>query len=46
MKILEIFKKDNLIENVRTLGGYLGECLKDKLRDHPNVGDIRGKGFF
>ena len=35
-----------LVENVHELGPYLGDILKAKLGNHPNVGDIRGKGFF
>ena len=27
-------------------GSYLGRLLHEKLSSHPNVGNIRGKGFF
>lgn len=42
----QIIKENNLIDNVSKLGVYLGDSLKAKLGDHPNVGDIRGRGFF
>jgi adenosylmethionine-8-amino-7-oxononanoate aminotransferase len=46
LKVQEIIQENNLVDNVSKLGIYLGESLKTKLGDHPNVGDIRGKGFF
>lgn len=46
LKVHEIIKENNLLDNVSKLGIYLGDSLKTKLNDHPNVGDIRGKGFF
>lgn len=35
-----------MLENVSKQGVYLGDSLKAKLGDHPNVGDIRGIGLF
>lgn len=44
---LEVFKEIlKLISNVKKIGAYLGKRLKDELGNHPNVGDIRGKGLF
>jgi adenosylmethionine-8-amino-7-oxononanoate aminotransferase len=45
LKNMEIFERDGILENVRTLTPYLGEKLKDLL-DVPIVGDVRGDGFF
>lgn len=36
----------NLLENVRTQGEKLKDLLQQKLGQHPNVGDIRGRGLF
>lgn len=44
-KVLEILEAEALIERSRTLGNYMFAAL-DRLKDHPNVGDIRGRGLF
>lgn len=46
LKVQEIIHEEKLVNNVNKLGPYLGESLKAILGDHPNVGDIRGMGFF
>lgn len=46
LNVHEIIQENNLLDNVSKLGVYLGESLKAKLGGHPNVGDIRGKGWF
>ncbi len=46
MEVQRIIREGELMENVSKQGEYLGEQLKDKLRGHPNVGDIRGRGLF
>jgi adenosylmethionine-8-amino-7-oxononanoate aminotransferase len=46
LAVQKVIQKDNLLENVREQGQYLGDRLKSLLSDHPNVGDIRGKGLF
>lgn len=45
-EVQQIMQEENLLENVRELGPYVGKLLQDKLGDHPHVGDIRGRGFF
>ncbi|KAF7595693.1 hypothetical protein BBP40_005137 [Aspergillus hancockii] len=45
-EVQQIIKEENLLENVRDLGEYLGNRLKERLGDHKHVGDIRGRGFF
>ncbi|MCL8026856.1 aminotransferase class III-fold pyridoxal phosphate-dependent enzyme [Nocardioides bruguierae] len=42
---IEIFERDGVLENVRTLAGPLGEKVATLL-DLPIVGDVRGAGFF
>ena len=39
-------QEESLLDNVRSMGAYLEEQLRRRLDDHPNVGDIRGKGLF
>ena len=36
----------NMLTRVREQGEKLGEALKATLGDHPNIGDIRGRGLF
>jgi adenosylmethionine-8-amino-7-oxononanoate aminotransferase len=45
LKNMEIFERDGVLENVRTLTPYLAETLRT-LTDLPIVGDVRGDGFF
>lgn len=45
-EVQQIVEDDNLLANVREMGKYLGSSLKAKLGDHPNVGEIRGRGLF
>ncbi|KAH6681956.1 pyridoxal phosphate-dependent transferase [Halenospora varia] len=46
LEVQKVKREENLIENVRIQGAYLEKLLKARLSDHPNVGDIRGKGLF
>ena len=39
-------EEENLLANVQTRGDSLKTRLSDALRDHPNVGDVRGRGLF
>lgn len=43
---LHILQRERLIENSAAMGVYLGNALREQLGDHPNVGDIRGRGLF
>lgn len=43
---LKILQREQLVENAAILGPKLGQMLHDALGDHPNVGDIRGRGLF
>lgn len=42
---IDIFERDHVLENVRSLEGHLRSRL-DELRALPIVGDVRGAGFF
>ena len=39
-------RERNLLANVRKMGGMLKSALSEQLGNHPNVGDIRGRGLF
>ncbi|UOQ48623.1 aspartate aminotransferase family protein [Gracilibacillus caseinilyticus] len=45
LKNLEIIEEEQLIQNSESLGEWLLQELQP-LMDHPNVGDIRGKGLL
>lgn len=44
--VLEVFEKDNLLENVKNMGVYLKEVLHKRFDNHEYIGDIRGRGLF
>lgn len=46
LKNLEIMERENLIEQSRTMGAQLLGELKEALKNHPLVGDVRGKGLL
>ncbi|OTA60351.1 aminotransferase, class III [Hypoxylon sp. EC38] len=46
LKVQQIIQRDNLLPNVQAQGKYLEKLLRNKLQNHPNVGDIRGRGLF
>jgi adenosylmethionine-8-amino-7-oxononanoate aminotransferase len=46
LEVQKIKREERLVENVKVQGEYLGKRLKALLGDHPNVGDIRGRGLF
>ena len=45
LKNIDIFEKENLVERAAALGEKLLEEMAE-LEKHPNVGDVRGKGFL
>lgn len=46
VKNLEIMEKENLATRSRDVGAQLLNELKNRLYDHPYVGDVRGKGLL
>ncbi len=46
LAVLERLIDDGLLAQVRTLGAYMEKQLVAALGQHPNVGDIRGRGLF
>lgn len=45
-KVLDIFKEDSIIENVRVVGKYLREKLDELERSYPSIKEVRGKGLL
>lgn len=43
---LHILQREKLIERSAAMGDVLGRALREQIGDHPNVGDIRGRGLF
>ena len=43
---LQLLDKLNLISNAGETGAYLNKAMSDALRDHANVGQIRGEGML
>jgi adenosylmethionine-8-amino-7-oxononanoate aminotransferase len=41
-----VIEEDNLLANVRVRGQQLRALLTDVFSEHPNVGDVRGRGLF
>ncbi len=46
LAVQQIIAEENLLENVRTMGQTLKQALEHRFSDHPNIGDIRGRGLF
>jgi len=44
-KVLEIMEREKLVERVQQLGPVLQAKLR-ALQEHPNVAEVRGRGFF
>jgi adenosylmethionine-8-amino-7-oxononanoate aminotransferase len=46
LRNIDIFERDGVLENVRSLQGHLEHALLDRVAPLPIVGDVRGAGFF
>lgn len=46
LEVQRIVQEEQLVDNVERMGLHLEKCLRARLADHPNVGDIRGRGLF
>ena len=46
LAVQQVIRRDGLLAKVRDNGAAFGTMLAGALGDHPNVGDIRGRGFF
>jgi adenosylmethionine-8-amino-7-oxononanoate aminotransferase len=45
-EVQRIIRDEDLLQNVRERGAELEKLLRQRLADHKNVGDIRGRGLF
>ena len=45
-KVLDIFKEDDIIENVKTVGAYLKDRLKELAESCPYIKEVRGRGLL
>jgi len=43
---LEIIEREDIPANARRNGERIGQALRDALRDHPHVGDVRRRGVM
>ena len=46
MAVLDVIERDDLLSNIRTQGETLNRLLHEHFDDHPNVGEVRGRGLF
>ncbi len=46
LAVQRVIRDEDLMPKVRALGTRLDALLRERLGDHPHVGDIRGRGFF
>jgi len=46
LAVQRVIHRDGLLAKVRSDGEAFGTMLREMLGAHPNVGDIRGRGFF
>jgi adenosylmethionine-8-amino-7-oxononanoate aminotransferase len=44
--VLDVIEGEDLLANVRRRGAELAAALEARFAQHPNVGDIRGRGLF
>ena len=46
LAVQQVFARDKLVERCAQQGARLGVRLSEAFREHPNVGDVRGRGLF
>ena len=46
LAVQETIERDGLLACVRDMGARLDDALHDRFGNHPNVGDVRGRGLF
>ncbi|HQK36367.1 MAG TPA: aspartate aminotransferase family protein [Bacteroidales bacterium] len=43
---IEVIENENILDNVRSVGHYFMNRMQQMKRDHPIIGDVKGKGFL
>jgi adenosylmethionine-8-amino-7-oxononanoate aminotransferase len=46
LAVQEVIEEDRLLDAVKAKGAKLDALLRERLADHPHVGDIRGRGLL
>lgn len=46
LAVQDVLERDRLLEKTRRAGRQFEQLLRDRFGEHPNVGDIRGRGLF
>jgi len=46
LAVQQVIRRDRLLENVRCQGDRLQTLLEERFGNHPNVGEVRGRGLF
>lgn len=46
LAVQQVIQRDRLLPRVQALGELLQATLRQRLGDHPHIGDIRGRGLF
>lgn len=46
LAVQRVIDEDKLVDNVQVMGKRLENALLERFGNHPNVGDIRGRGLF
>ncbi len=46
LAVQQVIERDHLLDNVLARGEQLRSELRDVFTNHPNVGDVRGRGLF
>ncbi len=46
LAVQRVIRRERLLENVQARGRQLAAALRQRLGDHPHVGDLRGRGLF
>ncbi|OWJ66750.1 aspartate aminotransferase family protein [Inquilinus limosus] len=46
LAVQEVIRRENLLANVRQMGGHLARRLAERFGNHHHVGDVRGRGLF
>lgn len=46
LAVQEVIARDRLLDNVKAMGAHLARRLGERFRNHPHIGDIRGRGLF